>query len=97
MLKDKEDSTNCILKVAPAGGMNKLMREHALLLKLHDSAFPHPITCFTRAGLAFLLREYIPGKSLADYLEGAMRVPMYTASGCCLAVCFIISISHVAV
>jgi serine/threonine protein kinase len=94
LLRGREDGTNCILKVAPAGSMNKLMREHALLLKLHDSAFPHPITCFTRAEHAFLLREYIPGKSLADYLESCETIPEKKVLSIVCKVCGIVEKLH---
>lgn len=94
LLKGAEDGIPCILKVAPAGSRKKLMREHALLLMLHDSAFPHPITCFTRAGHAFLLREYIPGKSLADYLESREKIPIEKVLSIVCKVCAIVEKLH---
>jgi Leucine-rich repeat (LRR) protein/tRNA A-37 threonylcarbamoyl transferase component Bud32 len=94
LLKGKADGTYCILKVATAGSINKLMREHALFLKLHDSAFPHPITCFTRADHAFLLREYIPGKSLADYLESCEAIPVKRILSIACRVCEIVEKLH---
>ncbi len=94
LLRGKEDETSCILKVAPVGSINKLMREHALLLTLHDSAFPHPITCFTRAEHAFLLREYIPGKSLADYLESCETIHVKKILSIACKVCIIVEKLH---
>lgn len=94
LLKGAEDGTSCILKVAPAGSLNKLLREHALLLTLHDSAFPHPITCFTRADHAFLLREYIPGKSLADYMECCETIPIKKVLSISCEVCAIVEKLH---
>ncbi len=94
LLRGKEDETSCILKVAPRGGLNKLMREHRLLLKLHDSSFPHPITCFARAEHAFLLREYIPGRSLADYMESCEAIPVSKALSITCKVCSIVEKLH---
>lgn len=94
LLRGAEDGTSCILKVAPAGSKNKLMREHALLLMLHDSAFPHPITCFTRAEHVFLLREYIQGKSLADYLESCETIPIKKVLSIACKVCGIVEKLH---
>ncbi len=94
LLKGKDDQTSSILKVAPGGSINKLMREHRLLLKLHNSAFPHPITCFERAGHAFLLREYIPGRSLADYLESCEAIPLKKILSIACKVCEIVEELH---
>ncbi len=94
LLRGKEDETSCILKVAPAGSINKLMREHELLLKLHNSAFPHPIACFTRAEHAFLLREYIPGRSLADYLESCETIPINRILSIVCKICIVVEKLH---
>ena len=76
LLLNKQDNLLYILRVAPAHDLPRLMDEYHLLARLHDNAFPHPIACFSAGEHAYLLREYIPGKSLADYVEnGAALSP----------------------
>ena len=71
LISSKPDGYLYILRVAPVSDLPRLNKEFRLMLMLHDNAFPHPVACFSDDEHAFLIREYIPGSSLADYVENA--------------------------
>ncbi len=69
LMGDRASGDRLVLKLAPADQMDVFRREYALLRRLHSRAFPHPIACFESDGYACLLREYAPGRSLAEHVE----------------------------
>ncbi len=69
LLRDRECGVRVVMKVAPSNQLGFLVREHEILARLHDRAFPHPVACFEQGGRAFFLREYVPGRSLAECVE----------------------------
>ncbi len=69
LMGDKASGDRFVLKLAPADQMDVFQREYGTLRRLHSRAFPHPVACFESDGYACLIREYIPGRSLAEHVE----------------------------
>lgn len=75
LLQDHETGAYYALKSAPGEELPGMQREYDLLLRLHDAAFPHPAFCFLEGERAYLLREYVPGRTLEELVEGDGPLP----------------------
>jgi serine/threonine protein kinase len=75
LLQDEATGVLYVLKIAPKEYMPALRREYDLLMRLHDDAFPHPAACFAEREGVYFLREYIPGRSLAELVEAEGPLP----------------------
>jgi hypothetical protein len=82
LLRDKRSLAKFILKIAPLEQKALLEREQALMMRLHGGAFPHPALCFQYGAHAFLLREYVAGRSLAEIVEDEGPLAEEQAVGC---------------
>jgi serine/threonine protein kinase len=74
-MSDRVSGAQFVLKLAPSAEIGALRREHDLLRRLHDEAFPHPGACFEWGGSACLMREYVPGRSLSEQVEDSGPFP----------------------
>ena len=65
------DGTPVLLKAAPVG-TEDLEEEFQILTQLAPllpETVPAPLDCFQESGTSYLLRTYLPGKTLAEYRE----------------------------
>jgi aminoglycoside phosphotransferase (APT) family kinase protein len=69
LLRNRHNGMRFVLKLAQISQLDRFTREYEALLRLHDGAFPHPVACFRNGGQACFLREYVPGRSLAECVE----------------------------
>ncbi len=94
LLEDITEGMKCILKITEIEELPRFMRVNQLLESLHDDAFPSPIACFSYRKHAFLLREYIPGIVLEDYVEARDVLSQREAIRFACHVCAIIEKLH---
>jgi serine/threonine protein kinase len=94
LLEDKSDGMKCILKISSNEELPRFMRANQLLESLRDDAFPNPIACFSYRKHAFLLREFIPGIVLEDYVEARDVLTPREAARFACHICTIIEKLH---
>ncbi|MDR1541020.1 MAG: protein kinase [Clostridiales bacterium] len=71
-LAEDDNKAKSIIKIAAGLRARTLKREYETLKTLEGGVFPHPIG-FTEIGRnAVLLREYMPGRTLAEYAENRL-------------------------
>ena len=94
LLQDRLNGARLIMKIVPLEQKSLLRREEAMLRRLHDEAFPHPVICFEHGANAFLLREYVPGRSLSELVEDEGPLAEDQAVALALKVCGIVGWLH---
>jgi len=94
LLEDRGNGSRFVMKVAPVGRKALFEREHALLMRLHDDAFPHPGLCFDDGARAYLMRQYVPGRSLKELVEDEGPLDEARAVGLARGVCAIVARLH---
>lgn len=94
LLRDRLSGTRLIMKIVPLEQKSLLGREEAILRRLHDEAFPHPVICFEYGTKAFLLREYVPGRSLSELVEDEGPLAEDQAVALALKVCGVVGRLH---
>lgn len=67
LLRRREDGASFVLK-ADAGGQD-LEQEYRLLAQLRKGMAPEPVDYFEQDGTQYLVRTYLPGKTLAETWE----------------------------
>ncbi len=83
-----------ILRVGPREAFDRFLREHLTLRQLHDPAFPHPVACFQDGNAAYLIREYIPGTPLSEFVENGDPLAPKRAVQYARAICSILEKLH---
>ena len=94
LLRNRRSGMRFVLKLAPLSQLDRFRREYEALLRLHDGAFPHPVNCFAHGDQACFLREYVPGRSLAECVEDDEPFSEARATAIALEVCRIVQRLH---
>ena len=87
------DDAEFILKCSADGGED-LAEEYALLAQLHGEGIPDAIDFFSYNGGSFLIREYIAGQTLLDYMQKRGALPTDEVVDIMLSVCRIVKRLH---
>lgn len=94
LLRNRRSGMRFVLKLAPLSQLDRFTREYEALLRLHDGAFPHPVACFAHGDQACFLREYAPGRSLAECVEDDDPFSEDRAVAIAMEVCRIVQRLH---
>ena len=87
------DDAQFILKCS-ADGPEDLAGEYTLLTQLHGEGIPDVIDFFSEGGVSYLIREYVAGQTLLDYMQKRGALPTDEVVGIVLAVCRIVKRLH---
>ena len=87
------DGAQFVMKCS-VDGHEDLAAEYALLAQFHGDGIPDAIDFFSDDGVSFLIREYIAGQTLLDYMQKRGILPTDEAVDIMLSVCRIVKRLH---
>ena len=95
LLQNKADGALAVLKVAAKSAPCDLESEYLVLQALHSPAFPQAISFCTDGKVNYLIRSYIAGLPVSDYVEkyGAFREPETIRLG--IGLCRSLNLLHI--
>lgn len=94
LLTDLKTGEKRILKCAGEKQTELLEDEYRILKELNAEYFPKPFLYFEEEGKAYLLREYVEGRTLLEISEGRELFAEWEAAAVVEQVCDIISYLH---
>lgn len=87
LLRSKSDGALFVLKQASRFSKESLRNEYDLLSLLDHSAFPKAIACMEEGESAYLLREYVQGRTLGSEVERRGALSDQDAAKAAIAIC----------
>ncbi len=94
LLKKIKDNTRYILKCHSGEYAALLQKEYETLTLLKEEFLPKAVCCFTKDKTTYLLREYIPGETLAQQVDRKGPYEKKQAVEIMLAICNCVKILH---
>ena len=90
------DQAGClaVLKVQPAGREDSLREEYRLLRMLHHPQLPRPLAYLEEGGREYLVREYVEGVSLDDYVSAHGPLPPARVREAAQSLCRVLDYLH---
>lgn len=93
LLRDQA-GRQAVLKTQPAGREDTLRREYDLLRELHHRQIPRPLDYLEWEGREYLVREYVEGISLAEWVDTRGPRPPRQVRETALSLCRILEDLH---
>lgn len=85
---------SAVLKIQPAGREDSLNQEYDLLRRLHHPQIPRALSYIEWEGREYLIREYVEGISLYEYVEGQGPLSPAKVRTVTLSLCRILHYLH---
>ena len=93
LLRDQA-GRQAVLKTQPAGREDTLRREYDLLRELHHRQIPRPLDYLEWEGREYLVREYVEGISLAEWVDTRGPRPPRQVRETALSLCRVLEDLH---
>ena len=93
LLRD-QDGEPVVLKTQPAGREVSLRQEYDLLQKLRHPQLPGPLAYLEWEGKEYLIREYVEGISLAEWVDAQGPLTPGQTRGVTLSLCQVLDYLH---
>ena len=90
----KADGAKGILRISKGEGAEDAKAEHEILSRLCDGRIPKALALFEEEGVSYLVREYMEGQTLKEYVKAHGAVPEKELIGIALDICGILSYLH---
>ena len=90
----KADGAKDILRISKGEGAEDAKAEHEILSRLCDGRIPKALALFEEEGVSYLVREYMEGQTLKEYVKAHGAVPEKELIGIALDICGILSYLH---
>ncbi len=94
IVRSKIDGRPFLLKCAPLSAHDSLQAEYDLLTQLSHPGLPRAFFYLAKDDMAYLIREYVPGPTLAQLVEESGPFSDEQAVHATLSVCDVISYLH---
>lgn len=94
LVRGLNDGKAYVLKIVSQKSGEDLAAEHALLKSLSHPSIPRAVLFFEKDEWQYLIRDYIPGKTLSSLVEEAGPMPARDAAAIVEQLCGILSYLH---
>lgn len=94
LVRGRADGKAYVLKIASRQSRENLAAEYALLSLLSHTSIPKAVSCSEADGAFYLVREYVPGKTLSALMDEEGPLPARKAADVVTRLCDVLAYLH---